>query len=223
MRLFASSKLLCALLAVVAIGSGAQTYYLVQVHNRLEAAEVRAAEAATSAAVDDTKPERDQTALVPADPLPGLAPADPFPQFGRAEERMRSLFDDFYDRFDSTFGDPWFNTYPLFADGDSFRFGAGHVVPRVDLQDRGDHYEMIVDLPGSDETDVIVRTEGDLLIVEGSRDSTLEESEPGNYVRRERRLGRFERRLTLPSDADTETLQTEVENGVLRVSLRKRS
>lgn len=224
MKLRADSKLLCALLAVVAVGMGVQTFYLVRVHHRLDAAEVRAAGTIVSKEGNDAQVEDEQIAFVPAHPQTGLAPVDPLARFDQAEERMRSLFDNFYDRFDSNFGDSWFNNHPFLADGDWFLLGnAGQLGPRVDLQDRGDHYELTVDVPGAEETDVVVRTENDMLIVEGSRDSTTEESEPGSYVRRERQFGRFERRLSLPQDADAATLHTDFDNGVLKVTLQKQS
>ena len=139
---------------------------------------------------------------------------DPFAELERAEERMRSLFDDFYDRFGV--GTSWL------ADGDSFLIGpTGQFAPRVDFQDRGDRYEVHVDVPGADESEVEVRVENKMLIVRGSRSSTLEESEPGSYVRRERYSGRFERRLALPRDADASSLRTEYEEGVLRITLQK--
>ena len=78
-----------------------------------------------------------------------------------------------------------------------------------------------VDVPGADESQVDVRVENDMLIVQGSRGSRLEESEPGSYVRRERHSGRFERRLALPNDADASSLRTEYEEGVLRITLQK--
>jgi HSP20 family protein len=197
---------------------GVQTYYVIQVHHRLDAAEARAAEATAS---NGPSVEADQT---PAGPHGALAPADPLAQLDEAEARMRTLFDEFYDRFDRDLGASWYDRPPLIADGDSFFFGdMGQLGPRVDLQDRGDHYELTVDVPGSDEANVEVRVEDDMLVVEGSRESTTEESEPGSYVRRERQFGHFERRLALPNDADASTLQTELENGVLKATLQKKS
>lgn len=212
MKLLAGNKVLCALLAAVAAGMGVQTYYLVQLHRRMNAAEeVETAKVTTS----------EETADRAAGASPALA--DPFAELEEAEARMRSLFDDFYDRFDTGLDESWFDRRPFFADGDSFLFSpSGQLGPRVDLQDRDDHYEMLVDVPGADEADVVVRAENDMLIVEGSRSSTLEESEPGSYVRRERHTGRFERRVSLPDDADPSSVRTEYEDGVLRVTLRKK-
>ena len=192
MKLLANSKLLCALLAVVSVGMGVQTYYLVRVHRQLRASEVQAAE--TTAWIETSEADDDQTALIPADPRTSLVPVDPFADLDQAEERMRSLFDNFHDRFDRNFGDSWF-----------------------------DSYEVTVDVPGAEETEVVVRVEGDMLIVEGSCATSNEESEPGSFVRRERQFGRFERRLAIPQDADDSTLHTEYANGVSKVTLLKKS
>ena len=213
MKSLAGNKVLIALLAVMAIVMVLQTSYLVRVHGQLDGAGDR---------------EEVQRGLSPSPSEAGradvaaLTPHDPFAELEEAESRMRSLFDDFYARFDRGPGASWFDESPFLADGDSFFFGPnGRLGPRVDLQDRGDHYEMLVDVPGADETDVSVRIENDTLTVEGTRDATRAESDDGAYVRRERHVGRFERRLPLPADADPTTLHTEYENGVLRVTLAK--
>ena len=215
MKPLVDNKVLYALLAVLAIGMGVQTYYLVKVREEIGSTRVSAAErldAPPPAAEEDS----DEVAAGAM-----RATGDPFEA---TEERMRSLFDDFYERFDRGFGVPWFDTSPFTVDGDSFLFGsAGRLGPRVDLQDKGDRYEMLVDVPGVEQTDVVVRTEEGMLIVEGSRKSTFEESEGDKYVRRERHTGRFERRLSLPSDADPAALETEYEAGVLRIVLGKKS
>ena len=206
-----AQNVLGALLAVAAVGLGAQTYYLVQVRRQLDAAEARTA--ATAA------PDVQQRAGGPAAALP----RDLFADLDAADARMRELFDSFYARFDRDLGarhpllDP-----SLVDDGDPFLLGgAGQLGPRVDLRDRGDHYELSVDLPGAERADVEVRAEHGMLIVAGSRTTAREEEQPGSYVRRERHFGRFERRLKLPADADPSTLQTEYENGVLRATIDK--
>lgn len=222
MKLLADSKLLCALLAVVSVGMGVQTYYLVRVHRQLGGSELQAAETAAPRAASEA--DEVSAALIPATPQASPAPVDPFADLDQVEERMRSLFDNFYDRFDHSFGGPWIDNHPFFADGDSFLLGnLGQLGPRIDLQDRGDRYELTVDVPGAEQSDVVVRVEGHMLIVEGSRATTTEESEPGSFVRRERQFGRFERRIALPQDADDSTLSTEFANGVLTVTLQKES
>jgi len=223
MKLLASSKWLFALLAVLTVGMGVQTYYLIQVHEQLETSEVQASEVAQLDDAGDATHDG-QGATVPSDPPSGLVPVDPLDRLGRAEDRVRRLFDDFYERFDAGFGDPWLDRPTLLADGDSFFMGnTGQFGPRVDLQDRGDYYELTVDVPGSEETDVVVLTDGQVLVIEGTRDTTTEESQPGSYVRRERQFGHFERRLRIPEDADPSTLSHGLENGVLRVTLHKHS
>lgn len=227
MKLLADSKWLCALLAVVTVGMGVQTYYLVQVHRKLDAEAAHTAEPERAAEAQVASTEQEAPALAPGAPQPDGAARAPLARSNRAEERMRSLFDSFYDRLDRDWGAGWIARPPLSMDGfggASFLLGDGsHFGPRVDLQDRGDRYEWRLDVPGADETDVVVRAEDGVLIVEGTRRSTTEESEPGNYVRRERHFGRFQRRLSLPGDAATETLRTALENGVLTVTLQKKS
>lgn len=218
MKHLAGSKLLYALLAAVTVGLGVQTYSLVQVHREL--GELRRQSVGAPAEVahaEEARPAQPQA----LQPMPPLAAQDPFADLAATEARMRSLFDTFYERFDQSFDDSFFDT-PFTLDGDSFLLGTGgRLGPRIDLQDRGDHYEVTVDVPGAEEADVAVRTEDGTLIIEGTRSAAGETSEPGSYVRRERRFGRFERRLSLPSDADAKTQETTFENGLLKVIFRK--
>jgi HSP20 family molecular chaperone IbpA len=211
MRPFSANKLLGALLAVLVVGMGLQTYYLVRVHRELRAAEARAAER-------EARPGGDPSSTLPA---PGI-PSDPFAELDAAEERMQALFDDFQRRFDEdllgAFGDRW-----PFGDGDSFLFDStGLPGPRADLQDRGDRYELVMDIPGAEEADVTVAIEDGVLRVEGTRTSTQENSAPGQFLRRERQFGRFVREIALPEDADPSTLETELKSGVLTASIAKR-
>lgn len=213
MKPLVSNKLLVAFLALVTVGLGIQTYSLVRVHRELDALEASSAQAPVEEARAGEPLALHQQ--------PPLAPHDPFADLEAAEARMRGLFDNFYERFDRSFGDSFFDT-PFALDGDSFLLDAtGLIGPRIDLQDSGDHYEVIVDVPGAEEADVTVRTEDGTLIIEGSRATASETSEPGSYVRRERQFGRFERRLSLPQDADTTTQETTFENGVLKVTFQK--
>lgn len=217
MKLLASNKFLGTLLAVVFVGMGAQSYYLIQVHRQLSALKVQAEEPTTAFKFQTTD---EQT----ADPQ-GLANRiDPFAGLDQAEARMSKLFDSFYDRFNRNFDGLGLDDSAPMTNGDSFFLGsAGLLGPRVDLQEHDDTYELTVDLPGAKETDVVVRIEDQMLIVEGSRETVSEVSEPGSFVRRERQFGRFERRLALPHDALGSTLRTEFDNGVLKVTLNKQS
>lgn len=216
MKALAGNKVLCALLATVAVGMGAQTYYLIRVHKQLDSRAVQAAGAPADSESNSETREREQNVAT------GLQPVDPLDDWAQSEQRIQSLFDSLYKRMDRGFGDLRLHNHSFLPDGDSFIFGPdGQFGPRVDLQDLGDRYELSVDVPGADESEVHVQVESGTLVIEGSRTSSLEAEESGKYVRRERHFGRFERRLPLPADADPSTLRTECDGGILRVTIEK--
>jgi len=78
-----------------------------------------------------------------------------------------------------------------------------------------------VDVPGLTKEDVKVRVSGDnILTIEGERKETQEEDENG-FRRRERFVGKWERRFQLPENVDPGSIQAKVEDGVLKVIVPK--
>lgn len=91
----------------------------------------------------------------------------------------------------------------------------------VDIRETDKDYQFVVDVPGATNTDVKVRVSSDrILTIEGERKDEVEEDENG-YRRRERFVGKWERRFQLPENTDPEHIQAKVENGVLKVIVPK--
>jgi HSP20 family protein len=67
-----------------------------------------------------------------------------------------------------------------------------------------------------------VRVENNTLTVKGERKFEKEEKEE-NFHRIERRYGTFYRAFTLPSTLDTENVQANYSNGVLKLELKKKA
>jgi HSP20 family protein len=78
------------------------------------------------------------------------------------------------------------------------------------------------ELPGIEEKDIDVRVENNVLTISGERRLENEERKE-NYHRRERSYGRFTRSFTLPSTVDSENINAEFNNGLLKITLNKRS
>jgi HSP20 family protein len=75
-------------------------------------------------------------------------------------------------------------------------------------------------VPGIRPEDIDISIAGDTLTIKG--ETTAEERvEEGNYIRQERRYGRFERSLTLPVEVQADKADATFENGVLMLSLPK--
>ena len=61
---------------------------------------------------------------------------------------------------------------------------------RVDLEDKGDHYELTADLPGFSKEDVEISIDDKIMTIHAEK-SESKESREKNYICRERRSGSF--------------------------------
>lgn len=98
--------------------------------------------------------------------------------------------------------------------------GSQHWSAPTDVVREGDEVVVRASLPGVAPEDIEVTVEDDVLSISGE---TSSESEEGNarYLLRERRSGRFDRRLRLPDYVDAEKAEPKYENGVVTISFPK--
>lgn len=102
----------------------------------------------------------------------------------------------------------------------------------VDVREDADHIYVEADLPGFNKDEVDISLEnGTLTIVAEKKeeipapqqdDKQEASGQKGNYLLRERRIQRFIRSFTLPSDVDEQSVQAKLDNGVLKITLNKR-
>ena len=93
---------------------------------------------------------------------------------------------------------------------------------RTDITDEGDHFLLEADLPGFEKNDIHIELEKDVLVINASRRSRLEEKdEKDKIVRIERSYGSYSRRFNV-SAIDTEGIKAKYENGVLKLTLPKK-
>lgn len=126
--------------------------------------------------------------------------------FGRLRHEIDQLFDDF------AIPDPMRRMFP-FADGIDFS-------PLAELKDKADHYELLVELPGLEDKDINIELADGVLKISGERRQESEEKSADCLIS-ERSYGKFERRLSLPSDADADKIEAKYRHGVLKVTLGK--
>lgn len=119
--------------------------------------------------------------------------------------QMNRLFDELFDTSGDTSG------------GGGGLFGAG-ARPALDIHQEDDRIEITAELPGVKEEDIDLSVEDGVLCLAGEKKSSREDSESGY---RERSYGRFERRITLPSNVDEEKIEADFRDGVLTVTLPK--
>ena len=93
-------------------------------------------------------------------------------------------------------------------------------MPRVDVIDREDEVVVKAELPGINKEDVDVSVTGSTLTIEGST-RTEDETEKGDYRRREIATSYVSRTVQLPAEVAGEEASATLEDGVLEVTLKK--
>jgi HSP20 family protein len=94
--------------------------------------------------------------------------------------------------------------------------------PAVDVYEDEHKVTLKIEVPGTDEKDIDVQVENNILTVHGERKIEKEEKEE-NYRRVERQYGSFTRTFTLPTTVDTESVSATYDKGVLKIALPKKA
>ena len=128
---------------------------------------------------------------------------------------MLTLYRPFTSLFrDDLFGDRDFNPW-----GTTLR-RAESFNPAVDIVENGDAYLVKAELPGLSPENIDVQVENDVLTLRGERKSETDE-ERGGYRRVERSYGSFARSFVLPKGTKAESIDAQIEHGVLTVTIPK--
>jgi|SRR5438105_7901580 len=109
-----------------------------------------------------------------------------------------------------------------FGRGSDELLTSGTFVPAVDIYEDENSLNLKLEVPGIDQKDLDIQLENNTLTVRGERKFEHEEKEE-NFHRIERRYGSFARSFTLPNTVDTENVQANYENGILKIKLVKRA
>ena len=137
-------------------------------------------------------------------PLSTYRPGAVEDQFGRLVE---SMFEDFF--------------APL-AQGGSRWLEATASVPRLDMTETENAYDIQAEMPGVEKEDLKVAIDRQRVTIEGECRKANERREGENVVYSERSARKFMRSFTLPSEVDDAAAQAKLENGVLHLSLPKK-
>lgn len=92
--------------------------------------------------------------------------------------------------------------------------------PDVDLSETGNAYQLRMDIPGVQASDIDVQVHGNQVTISGQRQEEKEEKGK-TFHRVERHSGAFSRSLTLPCKVSESEVVAEYEQGVLTVVLPK--
>jgi HSP20 family protein len=92
--------------------------------------------------------------------------------------------------------------------------------PSIDVFEKGDDFEVMVELAGMKQEDVDVSVSDDSLTIRGEREpgSSIKDED---YYRSEIAYGSFYRSIALPSSVDTKSIEAVYEDGILRVTFKR--
>lgn len=102
-------------------------------------------------------------------------------------------------------------------------FNKAFSAPSIDLMETPDFYTAQIETPGFKRDEIELVIKDGLLTVSGDRPiADVDEESEKNYIMQERRYPEsFRRTISLPKNADTESVRAKYENGMLTVEFTK--
>lgn len=94
---------------------------------------------------------------------------------------------------------------------------------RMDVIDKGDRYEVLVDLPGVKKEDIQVSVEGPRVSITAETQSQRETKDGERVLHSERYAASYARSFELPAEVTEEGAEASFDNGVLKLGLPKRA
>jgi HSP20 family protein len=125
------------------------------------------------------------------------------------------VFDEFFRDF---FSRPAWMPSALFDTGFSMIERA-----RMDVVDNGSSYEITVDLPGVKKEDINVSIDGSRVLISAESKAEKTQKNGGRVIYAERSSASFARSFELPSEVTEAGAEARYENGVLTLTLPKKS
>jgi HSP20 family protein len=125
---------------------------------------------------------------------------------------------------DLTRFDPFRDFDELFRDFSPAAFRGVEATPRLrmDVSENDQEYLVKAEIPGVNKEDIKVAINGNQVSLSAEVKQEKSENEGGS-LRNERYYGQMQRSFTLPQEVDDEQAQARYENGVLHLTLPKRS
>ncbi|MCU0951954.1 MAG: Hsp20/alpha crystallin family protein [Burkholderiaceae bacterium] len=124
-----------------------------------------------------------------------------------------SLFDEFFNDFFQRAAVPAARSNELPA----------AVRARMDVIEKGDRYEVLVDLPGVTKEDIQVNVEGARVSITAETRSQRDTRDGERLLHSERYAASYARSFELPAEVTDDGAEASFENGVLKLALPKRA
>jgi HSP20 family protein len=134
---------------------------------------------------------------------------NPFEQMQKMQKEMDKIFNNMTSNF---------STMPEF---EKF-FDDMNISPALNIEDKKDSYEIHINIPGSDKNSIKINVKDGMLSVE-AKTKKLSDKKSSNFLQKEIYEGSFVRRISVPKDADTDKLSSDYKNGILKITIPKKS
>ncbi|MGI5891986.1 MAG: Hsp20/alpha crystallin family protein [Bacillota bacterium] len=118
---------------------------------------------------------------------------------------------------------PWHREHNLFNFIDSLEGNLlAHSHMRTDIIDKGDHYELLADLPGFQKEDISITVHDDTIRIQAKMQKQIEKSDNNNrgFIKKERKYGSLYRAFRIENIAE-DKITASFDNGLLTMTLPK--
>ncbi len=93
---------------------------------------------------------------------------------------------------------------------------------KCDIYEKDGNYHIEMDVPGFDKKDIKIEAKKDSIIISAEKSSETKDEDKGkNYIHRERSYGKYQRSFYL-RDLDSDNINAEFNNGVLKITVPKK-
>lgn len=139
----------------------------------------------------------------------------------RGENPIRDLQYDVNRLFNDFFGDLEFPAFErLFNRG--FPATVSRTAPAIDLREDDKAYTLVAEVPGMHAKDIQVSAANGCITLSGEKMEKAETRDK-DYIRQECSYGSFKRVVALPPDADIEAVSAEMKDGLLSLTVAKKT
>lgn len=91
--------------------------------------------------------------------------------------------------------------------------------PKVNISGNEDNYQINVIMPGIDKKDITLSIDNDILTIQSNYDKQKDKDQ--NALRTEFIIKEYNRKISLPKDADHQSISANLKNGILEITIKK--
>lgn len=91
--------------------------------------------------------------------------------------------------------------------------------PKVNISGNEDNYQINVIMPGIDKEDIMLSIDNDILTIQSNYDKQKDKDQ--NALRTEFIIKEYYRKISLPKDADHQSISANLKNGILEITIKK--